>query len=92
MENNEQENNHLNSISSFDKSENSLLDAEMARLDEIDEEREALKKKGLNDIIFGALWCGGGIALTMAEIGYIFYGAIIVGAIQLIRGLINYSS
>jgi hypothetical protein len=48
------------------------------------------KKKAVNnDILYGALWCIGGIILTAADVGYIFWGAIVFGGFQLIRGLIN---
>jgi hypothetical protein len=43
-------------------------------------------------MLYGALWCGGGTIATMANIGFFFWGAIIFGGIQLVRGLINYSS
>lgn len=46
-------------------------------------------KDGTKDMIFGALWCIGGTVLTLSNIGYIFYGAIIFGAIQFIKGLVN---
>jgi hypothetical protein len=44
---------------------------------------------GRKDMIFGAMWFIGGVIATVADIGYIFYGAIIVGAIQFFRGLSN---
>ena len=50
-----------------------------------------LKRRAKNDILWGSIWCGGGIVLTLAEIGYIYWGAIIFGGVQLIRGLVNYS-
>lgn len=49
----------------------------------------AKKEQAKKDILYGALWCGGGIIATMADFGYIFYGAIIFGGIQLVRGLIR---
>ena len=42
-----------------------------------------------NDLIYGALWCIGGIVATVAEIGYIFWGAIVFGGYQFLKGLIN---
>jgi len=33
-------------------------------------------------MIFGALWCIGGTVATITDIGYIFWGAILFGAIQ----------
>jgi hypothetical protein len=47
------------------------------------------KKKANNDMLYGALWCIGGTVLTLADIGYIFWGAIVFGGYQFIRGLIN---
>lgn len=41
------------------------------------------------DVLYGAIWLIGGVVLTYAEIGYIFWGAIVFGGIQLIRGLSN---
>jgi hypothetical protein len=51
----------------------------------------ARKKRAYRDIIFGSLWCFGGIILTAAHIGFIFWGAIVFGGIQIIRGLISLS-
>ena len=42
-----------------------------------------------SDILWGAIWCIGGLIGTFANIGYVFWGAIIFGGIQLFRGLIN---
>lgn len=56
-------------------------------------EIESDDSSGANkDMIWGALWCVGGIVATVADIGYIFYGAIIFGAIQFFKGLANSSS
>jgi hypothetical protein len=38
-------------------------------------------------MLFGALWCIGGIIATVSDLGYIFWGAIVFGAIQFFRGL-----
>ncbi len=43
---------------------------------------------GQRDMIWGAIWCLGGLFATLADIGYIFYGAIIFGGFQFIRGWI----
>jgi fructosamine-3-kinase len=53
----------------------------------IDEKKEKAKK----DMLYGALWCGGGLVLTMAHIGFIFWGAIIFGAVQFFKGVANLS-
>jgi len=50
---------------------------------------DAKRKKANKDMIFGALWCVGGIVLTVASIGYIFWGAIVFGGYQFIRGAMN---
>tara|TARA_B100000787_G_C16089291_1_gene248153 strand:+ start:180 stop:686 length:507 start_codon:yes stop_codon:yes gene_type:complete len=55
-------------------------------------EKEIKKAKNTdanNDLIYGALWCIGGIVATAAEIGYIFWGAIVFGGYQFLKGLIN---
>jgi hypothetical protein len=43
------------------------------------------------DMLYGALWCIGGIIATISDLGYIFWGAIVFGAIQFFRGLLNRS-
>lgn len=58
------------------------------------------KSQALKDILFGALWFVGGSVVTIFTYSNAYgggryvvaYGAIIFGAIQLIRGLYNYSS
>ena len=55
--------------------------------------QDAKKKKANSDMLYGALWCIGGLVATLAHIGFIFWGAIIFGGIQFFRGLSNsYSS
>lgn len=54
-----------------------------------DEER---KKQANKDMLYGALWCVGGLVATMADIGFIFWGAIVFGAVQFFKGLINSQS
>ena len=51
--------------------------------------QNAKKEKAKKDMLYGALWCVGGIVATMANIGFIFWGAIIFGAIQFFKGLSN---
>ncbi len=51
-----------------------------------------LKKKAQRDIIVGGLWFVGGTVGTLANIGFIFWGAILFGLIQCIKGIVNYSS
>lgn len=49
--------------------------------------KEARRSRGQKDMLFGALWCIGGIIATTADIGFIFWGAIVFGAFQFIRGV-----
>ena len=68
------------------------LDKETSRIivENLENQIKALKKeKAKKDILYGALWCGGGIILTLANIGFIFWGAVIFGGYQLIKGLGN---
>ena len=50
--------------------------------DDSDEDSGATK-----DILVGGLFFFGGLIATIADFGYIFYGAIIFGGIQFFRGL-----
>jgi hypothetical protein len=68
------------------------LDAQSADtiLNNLENEISKAKKDRANkDMIYGALWCVGGIILTAAHIGFIFWGAILFGGIQFIKGLVN---
>lgn len=47
--------------------------------------------KAVRDIVIGGLFCVGGTVGTLANIGYIFWGAIIFGGIQMVRGIITFS-
>ncbi|MGI4743647.1 MAG: hypothetical protein ACRYG7_51500 [Janthinobacterium lividum] len=51
--------------------------------------REAKKAQAKKDMLHGGLWCIGGTALTMAHIGFVFWGAIIFGGVQFIKGVTN---
>ena len=51
--------------------------------------REAKKAQAKKDMLHGGLWCIGGIALTVADIGFVFWGAILFGGVQFIKGLTN---
>ena len=46
-------------------------------------------KSGVGDMLIGGLFCVGGIIATAADIGYIFWGAIVFGGIQFFRGLMK---
>ena len=52
--------------------------------------KNAKKESGKKDMIYGALWCIGGTVATIANIGFIFWGAILFGGIQLIKGAVTY--
>jgi len=52
---------------------------------------DAKKSRAQKDMLYGALWCVGGIVATAAHIGFIFWGAIIFGAIQFFKGVANMS-
>ena len=51
--------------------------------------KTAQKEAAQKDMLYGALWCVGGIVATAADIGYIFWGAILFGGIQFIKGVAN---
>lgn len=52
----------------------------------LDENR---KENATKDMVFGGLWMVGGILATVANFGYIFWGAILYGLIQFGRGFVN---
>jgi hypothetical protein len=61
----------------------------------ISSRREAINKAVENehakkDMLHGAFWCIGGTIATVANIGYIFWGAIVFGGFQFLKGFINY--
>ncbi len=47
------------------------------------------KAKANKDMLYGGLWFAGGLILTLAHIGFIFWGAILFGGIQFFRGVSN---
>ncbi len=57
-----------------------------------DEITKAKKDRAGKDMLYGALWAIGGTVATIADIGYIFWGAIVFGAIQFFKGVINSTS
>ena len=57
-----------------------------------DEIHKAKKERATKDMIYGALWCVGGTIATVANIGFIFWGAILFGGIQFIKGVVSYAS
>jgi hypothetical protein len=56
---------------------------------QFEEERKITTEKAKRDMLYGALWCVGGIIATSAHIGFIFWGAIVFGGIQFFRGVFN---
>src|SRR6188768_1425974 len=54
-----------------------------------DQISQARKERATKDMIYGALWCVGGTIATVANIGFIFWGAILFGGIQFFKGVIN---
>lgn len=62
----------------------------IAIVDNLSSQINKAKSSGAQkDMFFGALWCIGGVLGTTADIGYIFWGAIVFGAIQFFRGVAN---
>lgn len=67
------------------------LDEESAKLLVAQVQRESSKTEargGARDIVVGAMWCLGGTIATIYNDYFIFYGAVLFGAFQLIRGLV----
>ncbi len=54
--------------------------------------QESKNERARKDMIYGALWFAGGTILTLSNIGFIFWGAILFGGIQFFRGLMNLNS
>ena len=53
-------------------------------------EMEKVRKAGgRKDMIYGALWCIGGTIATAADIGLIFWGAIVFGTFQFLMGVLK---
>jgi hypothetical protein len=48
---------------------------------------DAKRGQSNKDMLYGALWCIGGTVATLADVGYIFWGAIVFGAIQFFKGV-----
>jgi hypothetical protein len=51
--------------------------------------KDAKKKEASKDILYGALWCVGGLIATVADFGYFFWGAILFGGYQFFKGIFN---
>ncbi|HAS42941.1 MAG TPA: hypothetical protein DCS93_20845 [Microscillaceae bacterium] len=79
------------------------LDQETAAIviDKLEKDIGEVKQKGANkDMIYGALWCIGGIVVTAASYSaasgggtyVVTWGAILFGAVQFFKGLVNSAS
>lgn len=54
----------------------------------LEKEFRAMRSEEANKkMVYGILFCAGGIIATAANVGYIFWGAIVFGAIQFFKGL-----
>jgi len=51
--------------------------------------KNAKKEDANKDMLYGALWCIGGLIATISDFGYVFWGAIVFGGIQFIKGVVN---
>ena len=51
--------------------------------------KDAKNAQAKKDMLHGGLWCVGGLALTLADVGFVFWGAILFGGIQFIKGVTN---
>jgi len=65
-------------------------DAANTIVDNVEQQiKEAKKERAKKDMLYGGLWCVGGIIATASNIGLIFWGAILFGGIQFFKGLAN---
>lgn len=55
-------------------------------------EEEGSSSGGMKDVVVGGIFFVGGTIATIADTGYIFWGAIIFGGIQFFRGIMKISS
>mgnify|MGYP003589142796 CR=1 FL=1 len=67
---------------------NNGIDSEEAKriVTQVENKTGGSKEKAKKEMLWGAIWLIGGIALTASGIGLIFIGAILVGTIRLFRG------
>lgn len=54
--------------------------------------KKSAKSAAIRNIVIGALFLVGGTILTLAEIGFIFWGAIVFGGFQCVQGIIAFSN
>ena len=65
---------------------NNGIDAENAEI-VVSNLLSSRNQRANKNMLYGALWCIGGTIATLADFGYIFWGAIVFGAIQFFAGL-----
>ena len=56
---------------------------------ELRESDEDIEERAKKNRLYGAIWCIGGVLATLADVGYIFWGAIVFGGIQFFRGVLR---
>ena len=69
------------------------LDAENAEtiVSSLEEQIQQAKNEAANkNMLYGALWFLGGVGATAAEIGYVFWGAIVYGGFLFLKGLLRF--
>lgn len=81
-------------INILEKSDEEKLLLENLRRERIHQFGQLEKKQAGKDVLYGALWLGGGLVVTLVSLsngrgGVIAYGAIIFGGIQFFRGLMK---
>jgi len=85
---------YQSNINVLEKSDEEKLLLDQLRRERIHQFGQLEKKQAGKDILYGALWLGGGLVVTLVSLsngrgGVIAYGAIIFGGIQFFRGLIK---
>ncbi len=92
-QNNPQENSNqiYAAANNLAKNEDLTPDYNVASYDEeqLTYAQEQQNREANSDMLWGAVWCIGGLIGTFANIGYVFWGAIIFGGIQFVKGLMN---
>jgi hypothetical protein len=54
-----------------------------------DDLQHAEKERAQRDVLFGSLWLVGGIIATLAQVHFVFWGAIVIGAVLFGRGVVK---
>lgn len=67
------------------------VDVNEEYIEQLKSEPIVVNKDAANkDILVGSLWFFGGLIATVANFGYIFWGAILFGGIQMLKGISEY--